>query len=65
MNSGGGSLPGPQDFRVRPAGEVVEFSAAHRHYGDHTVVSLSGDADVTTGERLRESLLGLAADETV
>ncbi|WP_019632082.1 hypothetical protein [Actinomadura atramentaria] len=43
----------------------MEFSAAHRHYGDHTVVSLSGDADVTTGERLRESLLGLAADETV
>jgi len=40
----------------------VAFSAAHRRYGEHTIVALSGDIDVNTSQRLREVLIGLVDD---
>ncbi|WP_026313552.1 STAS domain-containing protein [Actinomadura flavalba] len=35
----------------------MEFSAGHRRYGDRVIVSLDGDLDVNTSERLRATLL--------
>ena len=37
----------------------MDFSADHRLYGEHTIVALTGDIDVNTSQRLRETLLRL------
>ncbi|WP_433331750.1 STAS domain-containing protein [Spirillospora sp. CA-294931] len=40
----------------------MDFSAEHRRYGDHTIVTLGGEIDVQTSPRLRELLLKLLED---
>lgn len=37
----------------------MDFSADHRRYGDRTIVALTGDIDVNTSGRLRDTLIGL------